>query len=445
MSGIRNFLKRILPPPVRTFLREIEGLRQLTEQQARLLERGQRETLDAVERLAAETRSAQAEQAEALRRENQRLAKELEAKLEQFGRLIAAEQTETLRRENQQLMEQLERVLAEGRKELTAQTRETVQTLKQVIPNQPVYWNNAFEKRIVKENWGNPTQSPDFAEKFVRLTAGMDGKSTEAIIRVLARQIAYLGSDRRELDLFTRAEQEELRALNENFYGEILKLSDQLFAYRNYLLPVDHFEPSVFYYRHGLDEVGNLDAAKGKAIIDVGGFIGDSVLILSDLHPSAIYTFEAVPENFELLKKTVELNHVPNVVAENVALGESAGTFTVHVSGSGSTSIDRPGIPYTGDIEVPVTTLDDYVWEHHLRVGLIKVDIEGGEPAFLAGAKKTICEQKPILLLSIYHNAHDFFELKPLIESWDLGYRFKIHKPTLPSTTGEILLLAEAR
>ena len=92
---------------------------------------------------------------------------------------------------------------------------------------------------------------------------------------------------------------------------------------------------------------------------------------------------------------------------------------------------------------MPVTTLDDYVKEHPMEIGLIKVDIEGGEPDFLAGAKKTICEQKPILLLSIYHNAHDFYELKPLLESWGVGYRFRIHKPVFVSATGETLLLAE--
>ena len=52
MGSIRDFLKRILPPPVRTFLREIEGLRKLTEKQTRRLEQSQRETLKAVERLA---------------------------------------------------------------------------------------------------------------------------------------------------------------------------------------------------------------------------------------------------------------------------------------------------------------------------------------------------------------------------------------------------------
>ena len=47
---------------------------------------------------------------------------------------------------------------------------------------------------------------------------------------------------------------------------------------------------------------------------------------------------------------------------------------------------------------------------------------------FLKGAKETICTQKPAMLLSIYHQASDYFGIKPLIESWNLGYKFKIHK-----------------
>ncbi len=48
---------------------------------------------------------------------------------------------------------------------------------------------------------------------------------------------------------------------------------------------------------------------------------------------------------------------------------------------------------------------------------------------FLKGAKHTICTQKPTMLISIYHSLDDFFEIKPLIESWNLGYTFSIHKP----------------
>ena len=53
--------------------------------------------------------------------------------------------------------------------------------------------------------------------------------------------------------------------------------------------------------------------------------------------------------------------------------------------------------------------------------------------------------QKPILPISIYHTAHDFFEIKPLIESWGLGYRFSIHKPALTygGTISDTVLVAE--
>ena len=80
-----------------------------------------------------------------------------------------------------------------------------------------------------------------------------------------------------------------------------------------------------------------------------------------------------------------------------------------------------------------------------MEIGLIKTDIEGAEPDFLAGAKKTICGQKPILLIGICHTAHDFFEIKPLIESWNLGYRFSIYKPALTygGAISDTVLVAE--
>lgn len=45
---------------------------------------------------------------------------------------------------------------------------------------------------------------------------------------------------------------------------------------------------------------------------------------------------------------------------------------------------------YHGSITVPMITVDDYVNNNNLEVGLIKVDIEGAEPLFLEGAKNTI-------------------------------------------------------
>jgi len=88
-------------------------------------------------------------------------------------------------------------------------------------------------------------------------------------------------------------------------------------------------------------------------------------------------------------------------------------------------------------------TLDSFVDKFGLEVGLIKVDIEGYEREFLKGAEKTIREQRPTLIISIYHHAADFFDIKPIIESWNLGYRFKVYKPVDFSISREVLLIAE--
>ncbi len=320
-----------------------------------------------------------------------------------------------------------------------------VSSYEKFISSQTMYWDNQYERDSVRANWGIVIDQAEFAEKYINLIRGLDSNSIELITRILLRQKLYLSNNSEKLDLYTKREKEELFSLKEDFYSEILQISDGLYAYKQYLLPKKHFEASVFYYKHGIHDLKTADTVKGKAIIDVGGYIGDSVLVLSELQPSVIHTFEAVPENFKLLQKTIALNNQKNVVAHNLALGAEEGSLVMHVDepGSGSTSIHRDGPTYVQDIIVPVVPLDNIVELNNLNIGLIKVDIEGGEPAFLKGAKRTICEQKPILLLSIYHNSSDFFSIKPMVESWNLGYTFKIHKPTISNITGETLLIAE--
>lgn len=69
--------------------------------------------------------------------------------------------------------------------------------------------------------------------------------------------------------------------------------------------------------------------------------------------------------------------------------------------------------------------------------------MEGFEQPFLRGAIETIKEQKPVLIISIYHNYSDFFEIKPMIENLNLGYKFRIIKNRFNSVIGETKLLAE--
>src|SRR5690606_5355578 len=48
-------------------------------------------------------------------------------------------------------------------------------------------------------------------------------------------------------------------------------------------------------------------------------------------------------------------------------------------------------------IEIPVTSVDDFVAKKGIRVDCIKIDVEGAEYDLLWGARKVLTEQRPII------------------------------------------------
>jgi hypothetical protein len=74
----------------------------------------------------------------------------------------------------------------------------------------------------------------------------------------------------------------------------------------------------------------------------------------------------------------------------------------------------------SGQILVPVSTVDNEVKRLNLRVGLIKADCEGVEPNIILGALETIRRDRPVLAISMYHNA-EFLDLPRTLVS--LGYK----------------------
>lgn len=315
-------------------------------------------------------------------------------------------------------------------------------TIRKIL-NKPIY-NNKHERQAI-ESFNEFYDSPDYKEAFLKLIDGLKEEDVALIVRILKRQQDIRNSKEEALDIYTKEEQRKISEVIECFKKEVFKVSDGLYCYHKYLLPVNHFEVSVLYYKHGIEYIKNIEYTRNRDIIDAGGYIGDSILVFSELTDRKVYSFEAVLENFQLMKKTIELNNIDNAVPENLALGAANGSVVMNVSGACSSSNDLVVDEVQYQQKVEMVSLDSYVKKNNLVVGLIKVDIEGAEQEFLKGAKETIERDKPILLLSIYHNANDFFHIKPMIENWDLGYKFKIYKPVDFSVSREVLLIAEIR
>ena len=70
----------------------------------------------------------------------------------------------------------------------------------------------------------------------------------------------------------------------------------------------------------------------------------------------------------------------------------------------------------TPDGAFPFVSIDGYVRDNNLRVGVIKMDIEGGEGAALDGARETTARFRPRLRISAHHRPDDLWVLRARIE-----------------------------
>ncbi len=312
--------------------------------------------------------------------------------------------------------------------------------------------NNRLEDRHVEKGYYrnfpvSEEEDPLFREKFLALVRGLDEESIREVTQIIRRLQLLKASEDHLLPPFTEEEMRRLSFIEEHFEKEILRLSKSCYFYNGYLLPTPRFEPCVFVDGCGIGEIEHPEKLADKDIIDAGAYIGDSALLFAKLTEKKVYAFEPTAGNYRDMLKTIEMNGLSNVVPCRYALGKEKGTaeMTNAVVSATNAYVDKSTMPYIGTETVEVTTVDDFVRENHLNVGLIKTDVEGAEQLLLAGAMDTIRSQKPTLLISIYHNASDFYTIKPMLEELGLGYQFKIRHPVIGTVLMETMLIAQVQ
>ena len=288
-------------------------------------------------------------------------------------------------------------------------------------------------------------EDADFLSKYINLIKNLDYDSMKVINNIISKLCNY--NDIEDETYFDLCETKEINETIMKHLKKIKKIDKYNYSYDKYILPSNSFEPEAFYGKCGMDYIESLNKIKNKSIIDAGAFIGDTAIILSDYTDKNVYSFEPFLQNYNLMLKTIELNKKNNIIPVNIALGDENKEIGMDASvGTGSgLSIENAKESNINNIKnkVKMVTLDSYVKENNIEVGLIKTDLEGFEQPFLRGAIETIKEQKPVLIISIYHNYSDFFEIKPMIENLNLGYKFRIIRNKSPQLITETKLLAE--
>ena len=165
----------------------------------------------------------------------------------------------------------------------------------------------------------------------------------------------------------------------------------------------------------------------GARFLDIGAHIGFFSMAIGRAVPGvSIIAFEPHPGNFQVLKANAASNGLKNMVCEPVAISDQDGTGTLYLTESDMSAslmkdFQEEDTEQISNIEVPTVTLDTYLSRRRITGPMVvKVDIEGHEPAFFRGASETLARHRPDIVLEV------LYDQDPTLVSHlkDLGYHF---------------------
>jgi FkbM family methyltransferase len=189
--------------------------------------------------------------------------------------------------------------------------------------------------------------------------------------------------------------------------------------------PVQYFDAGVL-YKKGLSH-----------FVDCGAYTGDSLqtaLQYCDFIEEYA-AFEPIPSNFMKLSENVTTMQLQQKVKRAYlfpcGVDEKNGNARFSLTASSSAITNN-----TDGALLPLVRLDDAL--KRFPATLLKMDIEGAEPAALRGAENLIIQQRPDMAISVYHAANHYWDIPCFLDDLKLGYRFYLRSHT-PATLETIL------
>ena len=244
-----------------------------------------------------------------------------------------------------------------------------------------------------------------------------------------------------KIDLFSKQEKKQIY---DNYSYNKLRRYKNAIEFDRVVLPFCfNFEIWTCLYKSGLVFIKN-EKYKGQDIIDIGGYIGDSALFLQKYTGGIIHAIEPDNVNYSYMKEVLNANNNILIKPYNIAIGERNCKKLFQSRGITSSFVRYPQ-NIDNISEVAVITLDYFVTTKKLNPYLIKIDVEGSENLVLLGSIETLKKYKPTIIVSVYHNGEEFFNLKSQIEELNIGYKIRLVKPEDGLILRKTTLIAECK
>jgi FkbM family methyltransferase len=133
----------------------------------------------------------------------------------------------------------------------------------------------------------------------------------------------------------------------------------------------------------------------GHVVVDLGAYVGYYTLVAAKVvgAKGKVYAFEPGPDAFALLQKNVRANGLENVVLEQKAVSNKAGSIKLFVSDKHSadnTIYKSAHDPKRATVDIEAVALDDYFRGRDPRVDFVKIDVQGAEGLILDGMHEVV-------------------------------------------------------
>lgn len=168
----------------------------------------------------------------------------------------------------------------------------------------------------------------------------------------------------------------------------------------------------------------------GNTFVDIGAWNGVLSLYAS-FKAKEVHSFEPDKMAFKNLENNARLNDITNIKANNVAMADKNGQANLYIRCYGdsvSSLIERKDEKYHSHLIESVIKINAVEYLSKLdNIGLIKIDIEGGEEILIPSMNDYIRENKPAMYVSFHPNW--FSEKEKMINYFaDLfSKNYKIH------------------
>jgi FkbM family methyltransferase len=178
-------------------------------------------------------------------------------------------------------------------------------------------------------------------------------------------------------------------------------------------------------------------------VVEAGAYRGGDTRDFAELWPDGrMFALEPVPGPFAELREST--SGLPNVTAEQLALGSAEGTSTMWVSSGasdGSSSlreptehlVDHPDVAFEERVDVQVVTLDSYLARRGIdRIDLLWLDLQGSELEVLKASPRALSATTAIVTEVFFKELYDGAPLWPEVRSWLEGQGFRVAVEDFP-------------